>query len=225
MRVRARLFARLREQAGSDGGELLMPGGATVDDVYAALARRHPDLEQDRTCIRPARNLSLCEWEDVVSDDDEIAFLPPVSGGRQGGVLIELTSDPLDPRRLEAAVTDTGAGAISSFIGVVRDRSGGRLVTHLEYEAYREMAVAEMHRIAADISDRWPRSRVAIAHRVGTLEVGEAAVVVAVSCPHRAEAIAACHWGIDQVKATVPIWKKEFTEDGQVWIEGDQPGT
>jgi molybdopterin synthase catalytic subunit len=135
-------------------------------------------------------------------------------------VLIELVDAPLDARRLEAAVVTSGAGAICTFTGVVRDTSRGRSVTHLEYDAYPEMAEKQMHAIAAEIAERWPEARVAMAHRTGRLEIGEASVVVSVACPHRAEAIAACKWGIDRLKEMVPIWKKEFAADGEVWIEG-----
>jgi molybdopterin synthase catalytic subunit len=138
------------------------------------------------------------------------------------GVLFELTVNPLDARRLEAAVAHKGAGAICTFTGVVRDTSRGRSVTHLDYEAYAEMAVAQMRKIGDEIAERWPEARVAMAHRTGRLEIGEASVVVAVSCPHRAEAIAACKWGIDRLKESVPIWKKEHAADGTYWIEGDE---
>jgi molybdopterin synthase catalytic subunit len=136
-------------------------------------------------------------------------------------VFFELTTDPLDARRLEAAVAHKGAGAICTFTGIVRDNSRGRSVTHLEYEAYAEMAKAEMQKIAGEIAERWPEARVAMAHRTGRLEIGEASVVVSVSSPHRAEAIDACRWGIDRLKESVPIWKKEHAADGTYWIEGD----
>ena len=135
-------------------------------------------------------------------------------------MLIELGAEPLDARRLEAAVAHPGAGAICTFTGVVRDSSRGEAVTHLEYEAYAGMAEREMRSIVDEIAERWPEARVAMAHRTGVLEIGEASVVVSVSCPHRAEAIAACKWGIDRLKESVPIWKKEFARSGAVWIEG-----
>jgi molybdopterin synthase catalytic subunit len=221
--VRARLFARLREQAGTDTEMLELPAASTLADVYEALRRRHPELESDRNAVRAALNLEFKEWGAQVADGDEVAFIPPVSGGAHGvGVLFELTADPLDARRLEAAVSHKGAGAICTFTGVVRDRSRGRSVTHLEYEAYAEMATSQMRRIGEEVAQRWPDARVAMAHRTGRLEIGEASVVVAVSCPHRAEAIAACKWGIDRLKESVPIWKKEHAADGTYWIEGDE---
>jgi molybdopterin converting factor subunit 1 len=221
--VRARLFARLREQAGTDDENLELPAGSTVSDVYDALTKSHPGLEANRNAVRAALNQEFADWDSAVTDGDEVAFIPPVSGGAHGtGVLFELTSRPLDARRMETAVAHKGAGAICTFTGVVRDHSRGRSVTHLEYEAYAEMATAKMRDIAGEIGERWPEARVAMAHRTGRLEVGEPSVVVSVSSPHRAEAIAACKWGIDRLKETVPIWKKEHADDGTYWIEGDE---
>lgn len=221
--VRTRLFARLREQAGTDAESVEVRPGSTVGDVYGALRTAHPGLEANRESVRVAVNQEFADWDAIVSDGDEVAFIPPVSGGAQAvGVLFELTTDPIDPRRLEAAVAHKGAGAICTFTGIVRDSSRGRSVTHLEYEAYGEMATAEMRKIAAEIAERWPEARIAMAHRTGRLEIGEASVVVSVSCPHRAEAIDACRWGIDRLKESVPIWKKEHATDGTYWIEGDE---
>ena len=220
--VRARLFARLRELAGTDNESVELPTGSNVADVFDAVARLHPGLAADRNAVRVALNQEFVDWDAVVADGDEVAFIPPVSGGAHGaGVLFELTSRPLDARRMETAVAHKGAGAICTFTGVVRDNSRGRSVTHLEYEAYAEMATAQMRKIADEIAERWPEARVAMAHRTGRLEVGEPSVVVSVSSPHRAEAIAACKWGIDRLKESVPIWKKEHTADGTFWIEGD----
>ena len=221
--VRARLFARLREQAGVETETLELPAGSTLADVYEALRRTHPALETDRGAVRAALNQEFSDWSAKVADGDEVAFIPPVSGGSHGaGILFEVTADPLDARRLEAAVTHKSAGAICTFTGVVRDSSRGHSVTHLDYEAYAEMATAQMRKIGDEIAERWPEARVAMAHRTGRLEIGEASVVVSVSCPHRAEAIAACKWGIDRLKESVPIWKKEHAADGTYWIEGDE---
>ena len=217
--ITAKLFARLREQAGTASEELEL-AEVSVADVYAALRERHPALEGDLGLVRPARNQSFAEWTDRVQDGDEVAFIPPVSGGTDGAVLIELTVEALDSRRLEAAVAHAGAGAICTFTGIVRDNSRGEEVTHLEYEAYGGMVESEMRAIAQEIARRWPEARVAMAHRTGRLEIGEASVVISVSCPHRAEAFAACHWGIDRLKESVPVWKKEFAASGAVWIEG-----
>lgn len=221
--VRARLFARLREQAGVETERLELPSGSTVADVYDELLRLHPALEPDRQAVRGAINQEFADWSALVAGGDEVAFIPPVSGGVHGaGIILEVTGDPLDARRLEAAVEHRGAGAICTFTGVVRDNSRGRAVAHLHYEAYAEMATAQMRKISDEIAERWPEVRVAMAHRTGKLEVGEASVVVSTSAPHRAEAIAACKWGIDRLKESVPIWKKEFAADGTFWIEGEK---
>lgn len=221
VRVKALLFARLRELAATDTVALELGSAATVGDAWAALRKGHPGLPADLGSVRVARNQEFVEWDEGLADGDEVAFIPPVSGGSEGvGVLFELTQDVLDARRLEAAVTHHGAGAICTFTGIVRDISRGESVTHLEYEAYAGMAEKQMRAIAGEIGERWPHARVAMAHRTGRLEIGEASVVVSVSCPHRAEAIAACKWGIDRLKESVPIWKKEFARSGASWVEG-----
>jgi len=226
--VRVRLFARLREQAGTDSETVEFARDATIDDVYDSLLHRHPNLESNRDAVRPALNEEFVDWDAIVSQGDEVTFIPPVSGGAQtAGVMFEVTTEPLDPRRTESAVSHAGAGAICTFTGIVRDNSRGRSVTHLEYEAFESMAVAQMRKIAEEIGAKWPDARVAMLHRTGRLEIGETSVVVSASAPHRAEAIAACKWGIDRLKESVPIWKKEHATDGTFWIEGDSavPGT
>ena len=222
MAVRVRFFARLRELAGTDAEEVEVPPGSTVGEVYERLRHMHPRLEGNLDAVRPAVNQEFTDWSTVVAPEDEVAFIPPVSGGaRDAGVMFEVTTEPLDARRVEAAVSHPGAGAICTFSGVVRDNSRGRSVTHLEYEAFAEMATRQMRSIADEIAQRWPEARVAMIHRVGRLEIGEPSVVVSTSAPHRAEAIAACKWGIDRLKESVPVWKKEHATDGTFWIEGD----
>ncbi|HET9410737.1 MAG TPA: molybdopterin converting factor subunit 1 [Candidatus Dormibacteraeota bacterium] len=220
--VRVRLFARLRELAGFELESVEVAPESTVADVYEAVRRSHPDFQVEQESVRAALNQEFADWDQVVSEGDEVAFIPPVSGGAHVvGVLFEVTTEPLDARRVEQAVAHPGAGALCTFTGVVRDNARGRSVTHLEYEAFEAMAVAEMRRIADEIAERWPEARVAMAHRTGRLEIGEASVVVSTSAPHRAEAIAACKWGIDRLKESVPIWKKEHAADGTFWIEGE----
>jgi molybdopterin synthase catalytic subunit len=223
MSIKVRYFARLRELAGIDSETLdAVPSEETLGGLYDGLRRLHPGLPE-REAVRVAVNQEFTAWDAEVPDQAEVAFIPPVSGGaHKVGILFELTTDPIDARRLEAAVAHAGAGAICTFTGIVRDHSRGRSVTRLDYEAYGEMAVAEMRKIGDEIARQWPEARVAMAHRTGMLEIGDASVVVTVSCPHRAEAIAACKWGIDRLKESVPIWKKEHAADGTYWIEGDQ---
>jgi len=220
--VRVRFFARLRELAGVEVEVLHVPADASLADAYEASRARHPTLPS-RESVRAALNQEFADWSAKVSNGDEVAFIPPVSGGaHKVGILFELTTDPLDARRLEAAVAHAGAGAICTFTGVVRDHSRGQSVTELDYEAYAEMATAQMRKIGDEIAEQWPEARVAMVHRTGRLQIGDASVVVSVSCPHRAEAIAACKWGIDRLKESVPIWKKEYAADGTYWIEGDE---
>lgn len=145
------------------------------------------------------------------------------NGGDVDGGAVTLTDAPLGLDDLVAAVERPGAGGICTFLGVVRDTNLGRDVDYLEYEAYPDMAVAQMARIVADVAERWPGARAAIAHRTGRLEIGEASVAIAVSAPHRAEAFAACRYAIDTLKERVPIWKKEVWTDGSAWVEGASP--
>jgi molybdopterin synthase catalytic subunit len=134
--------------------------------------------------------------------------------------MFRITPAPLDTLELMRAVEDPGAGAVAVFAGVVRDHNLGRRVEYLEYDAYPPMAEAKMRAIAEEVRARWPVSGVAMAHRTGRLAIGEASVIIAVSSPHRADAIEACHYAIDRLKATVPIWKKEVFEGGEEWLEG-----
>jgi len=135
--------------------------------------------------------------------------------------LIHLTFDPLDTNKIVSLVSSPELGGISVFIGAVRDQTKGKKVLRLEYEAYEPMAVAEMTKIADMVTEKWPEAVIAIHHRVGTLQIGEAAVVIAVATPHRVQAFAACKFAIDTLKQQVPIWKKEIFEDGEVWVSAN----
>ena len=137
----------------------------------------------------------------------------------------EIVTTPIELNDLLAKVAAPGAGAISTFLGVVRDNSLGRKVLYLLYEAYPPMAIKEMEKIEEELRQRWTLEKIAITHRIGRLEVGEASVAIAVSSPHRREGIEACHYAIDRLKKTVPVWKKEFWEGGEVWIENKEGST
>ena len=219
MKVEVRLFARYREAAGRDRVEIDLPEGGTVETAWEAVSRRFPALGQ----YRPFTLFAL--REDYVSPDhrlgegDELCLFPPVSGGAGFEDWIEVTAEVLSERATAEAVSDPGAGAVALFSGIVRDQTGGRRVKFLEYEAHAPMALAKMREIAAAIRARWPGTlRVALVHRVGRLEIGESSVMIAVSSPHRREAFEACHFAIDTLKETVPVWKKEYFEDGEVWV-------
>lgn len=209
MRVRVRFFAALREQAGTAERELELPEGAAVGDVWQAI----PALGDPPEGIMYARNKEYVGPDAELSDGDELALIPPVSGGA-----FRLTGDPIDVAAVMAEVADERAGAISTFVGTTRLQSRGRTVLYLEYEAYEGMAEQEMARIARELKERYDLCGVAITHRVGRVSIGEPSVAIAVSAPHRADAIAACKDAIDLLKETVPLWKKEVYEGGEEWI-------
>ena len=215
------VFGPLRERIGIPE---LRGHGATVAEVWADLATEH-HLGEVPAGVRAARNLEYCEWNETVSAGDVIAFLPPVAGGSgvttEPRVQVEISSSPIDL----AAAIDVGGdedGAVAVFIGRVRNHSDGHAVSRIEYDVYPEMAELEMRRIALALIERDGVSRVAITHRVGTLDVGDASVVIAVSGPHRAAALAACHDTIDMIKESVPIWKREHRDDGAHWVDARQ---
>jgi molybdopterin synthase catalytic subunit len=206
--VSIRLFAGLRERAGTGARRLELADGARVADVWPAL-----DLGSEPSGLLYAVNKSYADAGSALADGDEVALIPPVSGGA-----FKLSDAPLS---LDAAVREVArdeAGAIATFLGTVRNRSRDRTVLYLEYEAYEGMAEDVMTQLAAQLEERHELSGVAIHHRVGRVEIGEPSVVVAVSSPHRAAALAACKEAIDTLKETVPLWKKEVYEGGEEWI-------
>jgi MoaE-MoaD fusion protein len=204
--VVVRLFAGLRERAGWSQREL--DGAARVSDVWPALG-----LGDEPPGLLYAVNQEYAPRDRELTDGDEVALIPPVSGG---GFLV--TEEPLSLDAVVAAVADERAGAVATFTGTVRRESRGREVTRLEYEAYAEMAEDLMAQLAHDLEAQYDLCAVAIHHRVGTLAIGEASVVIAVSAPHRQDALSACGDAIDRLKETVPLWKKEVYEGGEEWI-------
>jgi len=216
MRVLVKLFGAVREAVGEKELSVELGEGASAADLRRLLARDHPIFEALGGRLAVAVNLEVSDPGAALSDGDEVAFLPPVSGGAGR---CWLAGGPLDVGDALARVAGPDAGGIVLFVGAVRDRSRGRQIDHLEYEAYPEMAEREMERVAQEAARRWPDVRLAIGHRAGHLEVGEIAVVVAVAAPHRAEAFEACRFAIDTLKQTVPIWKKEFATDGEYWVD------
>ena len=199
MKVTVRLFAGLRERAGWNARELELPDGAKVKDVWAEL-----ELGEQPRGIHYALNKGYADKSAALADGDEVALIPPVSGGD-----FRLSEEPLS---LDAAVEEVAgerAGAIVTFTGTTRIESRGRTVRWLDYEAYAEMAEDVMAGIAAQLEERYDLCAVAIHHRVGRVGVGEPSVVIAVSAPHRADALAACKDAIDVLKESVPVWKKE----------------
>jgi molybdopterin converting factor subunit 1 len=212
--VTVRLFAALREQAGTSRVELELPEGAHVSDVWSALALGG----EEPPSLAFAVNKGYADRAQALTEGDEIALIPPVSGGDGDRPLAEVGPDPLDLGRLIGRVADPGAGAIATFVGTVRNQARGREVIWLDYEAFDEMAVLELEKVARDVVSANGCIRAAIAHRTGRCEVGEASVAIAVSAAHRHAALTACQQAIDTLKLTVPIWKKERYADGEEWV-------
>jgi molybdopterin synthase catalytic subunit/molybdopterin converting factor small subunit len=208
MRVRVRLFAGLRERAGAGERELELTEGARVADLWDRLG-----LGDEPAGLLYAVNKAYADPSRPLADGDEVALIPPVSGGS-----FRLTEDRIELDALLAEVADERAGAVATFLGTTRIHSRGRTVLHLEYEAYEGMAEQVMEEIAAGLLERYDLCRVAMTHRIGRVGIGETSVAIAVSAPHRAHALAACADAIDTLKVEVPLWKKEVYEGGEEWI-------
>jgi molybdopterin synthase catalytic subunit/molybdopterin converting factor small subunit len=208
VRVTVKMFAALRERAGTGSRSLELPDGATVGDVWPAL-----DLGAEPDGLLYAVNRTYAEQGQRLADDDEVAVIPPVSGGD-----FRLSAEPLSLDAVVRAVADDCAGAVATFTGTVRNRSRNRDVLHLEYEAYEGMAENVMAEIAGELRARHELTAIAIHHRTGRVEIGEPSVVIAVSAPHRHAALAACREAIDELKERVPLWKKEVYAGGEEWL-------
>lgn len=219
MYVTVQLFGSLREAAGARTLALELPDGAKVEDVRGALAKRLPAAARLGSRVAIAVNQELALPGTVLAEGDEVALLPPVSGGSGRCTLSEA---PLDVDEVVRRVAGPDTGGVVTFVGQVRDEARGRAIERLEYEAYAGMAERELEKIADEAAGRWPGARVAIAHRTGVLAIGDAAVVVVAAAPHRGEAFDACRFSIDRLKERVPIWKKEVATDGAYWVE-DHP--
>jgi MoaE-MoaD fusion protein len=212
-------FAVLRERVRRDGEPLDLPAGATVAAARSALAEAHPEIAPLLSRVQTAVNRQMVGPEHVLADGDELALIPPVAGGAGPGARkIAVSPSPLSLDEVVAAVAGPEQGAVVTFTGNVRRHGQQPNVARLEYEAYGAMAEEVLAAIAAELEAEHPGTRVAIHHRTGTLAVGETAVVIAASAPHRAEAFDACRAAIERLKARAPIWKKEIGEDGAVWI-------
>jgi MoaE-MoaD fusion protein len=212
MQVLARCFAILRELS-VDRTQLELTDGATVADAWSALVARYPGLGPHREYVRAARNGEYAAWDVVLADGDEVAFLPPVSGGGRTG----LTSEPLDAEALVAELADHRYGAVVTFVGRARDHADdGRTVLELDYEAYGPMAERVLAEIAGQAERRWDVV-VSVVHRVGRVPIGEAAVVIVTAAPHRGEAYEASRFVIEAIKERLPIWKRERFTDGSEW--------
>src|ERR1700730_6928714 len=226
MRVRVLFFGQLKEIVGVAAEDAGLSEGARVEDLFARYARRFPKLAKFRSSIAPSVNQEYSEWRTPVADGDEVAFLPPVSGG-QGSAnnddIFQFVREPIQPRGLLEKLKAPEDGAMVVFDGFVRNNFKGKRTLYLEYEAYEAMALAKMREIGAQIREKFPIRRYAMIHRLGRLEIGETSVLIVVCSAHRAAAFDACRFGIDTLKRNVPIWKKEFFRDGAVWAEGELP--
>jgi molybdopterin converting factor subunit 1 len=220
MRISVRLFAGLRERAGAGSIEVELPDDARAGDVLAAMAATPVGPLEPGQCI-VAVNREYARPDEPVAADDEVALIPPVSGGEQAAAdavrRVRVTGEPLDLAALSAAVRDPRAGAVVCFEGVTRE------VPRLEYEAYAEMAEPRLRAIAAEEAERHGLCAVAVEHRTGTVALGEPSVIVAASAPHRGEAFAGARAVIDRVKAEAPIWKVELSDAGARRVEGTLP--
>jgi molybdopterin synthase catalytic subunit len=213
MQVTLRTFAMLRELS-ADRLQVDLPGGGSVADAWDALASRFPAVAPHRPYVRGARNGSYATWDTALADGDEVAFLPPVSGG---GPWADITDEPIDVAALQAAVADRGHGAVVTFVGRARDMADdGRTVLELDYEAYAEMARQVLAEIAAEAGSRWDAA-VAVVHRTGVVPIGEAAVAIVTATAHRAAAYEANRDVIEAIKERLPIWKRERFADGSEW--------
>ena len=217
MRIHVLYFAVFRERLGRADEDLELPAGATAGDALAALERRHPPIAALRGHYRIAVNQAMTTAATVLADGDELVLIPPVAGGNDR-VHVAILDAPLSLDRCLAAVISPETGGVCTFTGLVRRTSRGVTVLGLEYEAYAGMAERVLRELVDELEAEVPGARLAIEHRVGALTIGDAAVVIAAAAPHRAEAFTACRAAIDRLKDRAPIWKKEFGDDGAVWV-------
>lgn len=219
MQVRVLFFGQLKDICGKAEDAVELPSGSTLGTVFEYYAGLYPKLRAMAASIVLARNQAFAPLTDLLNEGDEVALLPPVSGG--GGHIFELTRDPIDVRALENRVLQGIDGAVVTFHGVVRNNTKGRETLRLEYECYEGMALKLMERIGLEIAAAFAISRIAMVHRLGILEIGEASVIVIAAAPHRRPAFDAALEGIDRLKKLVPVWKKEYFADGEVWVDGE----
>ncbi len=225
MRVKVLFFGVLKDIVGTSEDIIEVTPGATLGAVFATYAERFETLRNKRPSILFARNRDFATGETGLAENDEIAFLPPVSGGSGDRTMDEncfsLTREPIDSRRFASKLQRPEDGAVVLFEGVVRNNTKGRATLYLEYECYEPMALQQMTRIGHEIAGQFALGQLGIVHRLGRLEIGEASVAVVATAPHRKPAFEAAFEAINRLKREVPIWKKEFFADGAVWVDGE----
>jgi MoaE-MoaD fusion protein len=226
MRVRVLFFGQLKDIVGVAQDDAELSEGSRVEDLFAQYGSRFPKLAEFRPSIAASVNQEYAGWRAALAPDDEVAFLPPVSGGQQREVaeddIFQLVRHPINLAEIAKSLKAPEDGALVTFDGFVRNNFKGHVTQYLVYEAYEAMAMAKMQEIGAQMREKFAIDRVAIVHRLGRLEIGETSVLIAVSSPHRGAAFDACRYGIDTLKCRVPIWKKEHFVGGAVWAEGEK---
>jgi molybdopterin synthase catalytic subunit len=224
--ITALLFGQAREIVGAASLDLTIEQPATVESAFAQLKARHPKLAAMERSLVFAVNEEYALRNQPLSPNDQLAILPPVSGGEsENPDIYEITRAVIDIGDLRARLLEDDSGAVVIFDGVVRNNTKGRPTLYLEYEGYDSMALKTMAQIGREVHEQWAINRFGMIHRLGRIEIGESSVVIVVTSAHRRIAFEACHYAIDRLKKTVPIWKKEYFEDGEVWVEGEIPQT
>ncbi|MFL6414349.1 MAG: molybdenum cofactor biosynthesis protein [Bryobacteraceae bacterium] len=226
MRVTVLFFGILKDIVGVREESVEIEPNTTLGALFLRYTQRFETLQTKRPSILFARNQEFVSPETLLTDNDEVAFLPPVSGGSDKGLdadghIFALTRSVIDGAGLARQIQRSEDGAVVTFEGVVRNNTNGRETTHLEYEGYEGMALDRMRRIGREIVTQFAIGRIGIIHRLGSLQIGEASVVIAVSAPHRKPAFDAALEAINRLKREVPIWKKEYFADGAVWVDGE----
>jgi molybdopterin synthase catalytic subunit/molybdopterin converting factor small subunit len=224
MHVRVLFFGRLKDIVGRGEDLAELPEGSRVEDLFARYRSAFPTLSGLRPSVAASVNQELADWASPLNAGDEVAFLPPVSGGAVAAAArdwIELVRRPIAAQEILDRVKAPEDGAVVLFDGIVRNHMAGRRTLYLDYEAYEPMALEKLRELAAAIRGRFSVDALAIVHRLGRIEIGETSVLIAVSSAHRAVAFDACRFAIDTLKHSVPIWKKEYFAGGAGWAEGE----
>ena len=223
MQVHVLFFGILKDIAGRASDSISLPDGATLADVVDHYENRIPELKRMLPSVAISVNQEYSGSEMKLHSNDEIAFLPPVSGGSQDEEhkRVSIVKEKINTQALLGAIRHPEDGAAVMFEGVVRNHTRGRRTLYLDYEAYEPMALKQMEELASKALEQFAVRDIAIVHRLGRLQIGETSVLIVVASAHRAAAFDACRWLIDTLKQTVPIWKKEYFEDGAIWADGE----
>lgn len=222
MRIKVLFFGVAHDLTGFEQEDVQVAEGTNLDELWRRYERQFPRLNPIADSLVAAVNEEIVERSRLLQDGDEVAFMPPVSGGASTNIY-RITRDPIARHELAAELKVPADGAVVTFEGIVRDNSRGRKTLYLEYEAYEPLAVRKMEEIGREAQEKFAIDHVAMVHRVGRLEIGETSVAIVVTAAHRRAAFEACRFAIDRLKQVVPIWKKEHFADGAVWAEGEWP--